>query len=85
MRLDGRTALVTGGTQGVGAAIAKSIAKAGGNLILHGLREDGLALETIDACRRAGATVQTAYCDLATDTEAAVAYLLEQCNQHARI
>lgn len=35
--LRGRSALITGGTQGVGSAIAQSLAQAGANIILHGL------------------------------------------------
>ncbi|MCC6511944.1 MAG: SDR family oxidoreductase [Pirellulaceae bacterium] len=72
MRLVGRTALITGGTQGVGAAIAVAIAKAGGNLVLHGLRDDALSQATVATCRAAGATVHTVFCDLMSDTETAV-------------
>ncbi len=54
MRLDGRTALITGGTQGVGAAIAASLAQAGCNLIVHGLRDDELAQQTLAECRELG-------------------------------
>jgi len=64
MDLSGHTALVTGGTQGVGAAIAASMAKAGANLILHGLQEDELALATIQRCRQFGSRVDAIYCDL---------------------
>ena len=64
MNLNGRTALVTGGTQGVGAAIAISLAKAGANLVLHGLHEDPSAIATIDACLAHGVRVTPLYCDL---------------------
>jgi NAD(P)-dependent dehydrogenase (short-subunit alcohol dehydrogenase family) len=64
MNLIGRSALVTGGTQGVGAAIALSLAKAGANLVLHGLREDPLALATIQQCRSFGVRVEPIYCNL---------------------
>ncbi len=40
MLLQGRNALITGGTQGVGAAIAIELAKQGANVVVHGLRED---------------------------------------------
>ncbi|MCY2983020.1 MAG: SDR family NAD(P)-dependent oxidoreductase [Planctomycetota bacterium] len=64
MKLNGLTAVVTGGTQGVGAAIAISLARAGSNLILHGLREDQMAQETIRQCQQLGVQVTPIYCDL---------------------
>ena len=36
--LGGHSALVTGSTQGVGAAIAVALARAGANVCLHGLQ-----------------------------------------------
>ena len=64
MNLTGRSALVTGGTQGVGAAIALSLAKAGVNLVLHGLKEDDLAIETIRQCQVLGVRATPIYFDL---------------------
>ncbi len=64
MNLNGQSALITGGTQGVGAAIALSLAKAGANLILHGIREDKTALQTIAKCKTYGVRVTPIYCDL---------------------
>ncbi len=78
MRLDGRTALITGGTQGVGAAIALALSAAGCDVILHGLREDELSHQTRDACRQHGVRADLVFADLAGPTPAAVANLLEQ-------
>jgi 3-hydroxybutyrate dehydrogenase len=35
--LDGKVALVTGSVQGIGLAIAKSLAEAGACIVIHGL------------------------------------------------
>jgi NAD(P)-dependent dehydrogenase (short-subunit alcohol dehydrogenase family) len=64
MILKGHSALVTGATQGVGSAIAQSLAKAGANLVLHGLKQDDSALETIRQCLAYGVRVTPVYCDL---------------------
>ena len=45
--LKDRSALVTGSTQGVGQAIAIGLARAGANVVVHGLREDDSARETV--------------------------------------
>ncbi len=46
-RLDGRTAVITGGSRGLGRAMAQGFAEAGADLILIGREED-----TLDAARQ---------------------------------
>lgn len=83
MRLDTKTAFITGGTQGVGASIARRLAKAGCNLVLHGLREDNYAEETLNACRNQGVRAELLVADLAQPAPEVVPQLLEQLYQVA--
>ena len=62
--LTGQTALVTGSTQGIGAAIAKSLAKAGATVLIHGLTEDHHARDTLAACRAFTPGSKLLCCDL---------------------
>lgn len=81
MKLTGLSALVTGGTQGVGAAIAFSLAKAGANLILHGLQEDALAIETIRKCQALGVRVTPLYCNLLQPLDS----VIQKLGEHATV
>ncbi len=76
MRLDGRTALITGGTQGVGGAIARRLSAAGCHLVLHGLRDDELAQQTLADCRAHGGNVDLVCTDLSGPTEPVIAELM---------
>ncbi|MEZ6135771.1 MAG: SDR family oxidoreductase [Pirellulaceae bacterium] len=78
MRLDGRTAMITGGTQGVGAAIALRLAQAGCQLIIHGLREDELSRQTLAACRECGIVAECVFGDLSLDVERSIPALMKQ-------
>jgi NAD(P)-dependent dehydrogenase (short-subunit alcohol dehydrogenase family) len=54
--LTGRTALVTGSSRGIGAAIAEGLAGAGARVIVHGSRPDAAA-ETLARIRATGGEV----------------------------
>jgi 2-deoxy-D-gluconate 3-dehydrogenase len=61
-RLDGQVALVTGGSRGLGAAMAIALARAGADLALHAYES---CEETAAAIRSLGRAVSTATGDLA--------------------
>ncbi|NQV27375.1 MAG: SDR family oxidoreductase [Rhodopirellula sp.] len=75
--LKGRTALVTGGTMGVGLSIAESLAEAGANIVLHGLASDSVADAAVSGIRKLGVHCELVTADLSAPTEVAVDALCE--------
>jgi 3-oxoacyl-[acyl-carrier protein] reductase len=56
-RLDGKTAVVTGGTRGIGRAISLSLAQAGANLVVNYLSNEATAEQTAKEITELGAKV----------------------------
>lgn len=79
--LAGRRALITGSSQGVGRAIALAIARAGADVVLHGLRRDDAACEAEESCRSLGVRVAFVEGDLSGPTTEAVQHVFEEARR----
>lgn len=62
--LTGRTALITGSTQGIGFAMAEALANAGANIVLNGTSSPENAQPSVDALKQAGREVWYCQSDL---------------------
>ncbi len=78
--LRGRSALVTGSSQGVGRAIVEALATAGANVVVHGAENDEALSEVVANCRAQGVQAQSIDGDLAGDTEPCVEAVFNKAN-----
>jgi 3-oxoacyl-[acyl-carrier protein] reductase len=65
------TALVTGGTRGIGLGIAHALARDGWRLVLTGVRPEGEVQPTLDALKREGAEVRYHASDISSPADRA--------------
>jgi NAD(P)-dependent dehydrogenase (short-subunit alcohol dehydrogenase family) len=66
-----RTALITGGTRGIGLGIARALAREGWNLALNGMRAERDVAATLDELRQTGITVTYHQADLSSPDQRA--------------
>ncbi|MEK6234316.1 MAG: SDR family oxidoreductase [Planctomycetales bacterium] len=67
--LNGKNALVTGASRGIGAAIAEALAAAGANVALNYSRSEEAAQQTAERCKTHGVRVRLAQADVGDQAE----------------
>jgi 3-oxoacyl-[acyl-carrier protein] reductase len=70
MLLEGKNAIVTGGSQGIGAAIAQELAREGANVCLTYRKHEGEAQKYADEIRGLGRKALAVKCDIASFKDA---------------
>ncbi len=69
MNFEKQTAVVTGGSRGVGRAICLELARGGANVVLCYASNEAAAQETVDSCKKLGAQALAVRCDVADPTQ----------------
>ena len=69
MDFSGKTAVVTGGSRGIGRAVCLELAKGGANVVLCYAGNEAAAAETVSACEALGAKALAVKCDVADSAQ----------------
>ena len=69
MSLNGKTALVTGASRGIGRAICEELARGGANVVLCYAGRAEAAQETVTACKDLGAKTLAVQCNVADEAQ----------------
>ncbi len=68
--LEGKTAVVTGSSSGIGQAVALELARGGAAVLVHARKNEKGAAETVETIQKAGGTADFLLADLAAPDEA---------------
>jgi len=66
MKLKGRTALVTGGSRGIGRAVALALADEGADVAVNYVSSEAAAKDVVEQIRKMGRRAMLAQADVAT-------------------
>ncbi len=83
-RLDGKVAVVTGGSRGIGRAVSLLLARAGAHVVVNYAGNEAKARETVDAILQAGGRGELKQFDVA-DEDAVQQAFKEVTDQHKRL
>ena len=69
MELEGKNAIVTGASQGIGAATAVALAAAGANVAINYQGSEQMAIDVAERCRACGVRARLAKADVGVQSE----------------